>query len=125
MKPTPPPPCPECEKLSAIAPQSQIVGEFLEWLTQDKGYCIAEENLGDSSETLIPVYTTTEKLLAEHFGIDLNKVEKERRALLEFLSEQNKHIEPVTADAEEPDKPLQWYKERTEAMKRAGKQLRG
>ncbi len=37
------------------------------------------------------VFTSMEKLLAEFFGIDLNKVEKERRLLLEELRELQKN----------------------------------
>ena len=37
------------------------------------------------TEALSPVHFTTEKLLAEYFEIDLNKVEAERRAILESL----------------------------------------
>lgn len=34
---------------------------------------------------LMPFYVTIEKLLAEYFGVDLNKAEKEKQSLLEGL----------------------------------------
>lgn len=72
---------PECEKLSAITPKSQSIGEFLEWLLEVKGYVLAEYIEDD----LYQVRTSNEKLLAEYFDIDLQKVSREREALLEAI----------------------------------------
>jgi hypothetical protein len=96
----PQPPCPECEKLHDIAPYSQKVGEFIEWLRSEKGAVIATHhehsdecydgeytNCGLRKDELCIMHFSTEKLLAEFFGIDLDKVERERRALLEYLSQ--------------------------------------
>jgi hypothetical protein len=65
---------PECEKLSAARPKSQVIGEFLEWLASEK-----EIHLDQS--------VRLEDLLAEFFGIDQNKLEKERRMMLDNLRE--------------------------------------
>jgi hypothetical protein len=83
MKPQPA--CPECEKLSAVAEKSNVIGEFLEWLQSDEGYVIGywDEPYGGYTRE----YKHIEKWLAEYFEIDLNKVEQERRALLEWLRE--------------------------------------
>ena len=94
------PECPECERLHEVAPQSQVVGEFLEWLQVEKGFvlgnyhehsdeCDGEDRFrtcGLRSGELFPVRISIEKLLAEFFKIDLTKVENERRALLDHLA---------------------------------------
>ena len=99
MNDTKQPECPECERLHAVSSESQKIGEFLEWLTGEKGLTLAEYHThsdgcydddgdrmcGYSSGSLQPVHIPIEKLLAEHFKIDLDKVENERRALLEYL----------------------------------------
>lgn len=100
------PACPECEKLSAVAEKSNIIGEFLDYFLPSKGIVLAkylkevtydpdtdEEIELEDTEYLFPAYefqteTGINKLLAEYFGIDLNKVEQERMALLEWLREE-------------------------------------
>jgi hypothetical protein len=78
------PECPECEKLLKIHPKSQTLGFFLEWL-QHK-YVFA--NWG-KNDRLYPENISIEKLLAEYFEIDLDKVDKEREQLLKWIREQN------------------------------------
>ena len=93
------PDCPECERLAAVAPVSQEIGRFLDWLREEKNWTLADyhehseecygENgyriCGYAKDSLAPVHFQPEKLLAEFFGIDLTKIENERRALLESL----------------------------------------
>jgi hypothetical protein len=88
---------PECEKLKAVQEKSQAIGEFLEWLTTEKGYFIqesrtriipAEDSLSGkaySVQNIGPIRESWERLLAEFFEIDLDKVEQEKRALLEEI----------------------------------------
>jgi hypothetical protein len=92
---------PECEKLATVQDQSQAIGEFLEWLQQEKHYEIMEtrkfvetfEHMMKPGtytaevERTVPIRASTEHLLAEFFGIDLNKVDLEKRALLKSLQE--------------------------------------
>ena len=101
---------PECEKVRTVQQVSQAIGEFLDWLHHEKGWFIAEEHRHDDScyerialdedegevqkvcgmldGQLISVSFSTVQLLAEFFGIDLAKVEAEKRALLaELVSE--------------------------------------
>lgn len=73
---------PECEKLLKVSHISQSIGEFIEWLLNERGYVLAEWNENDE---LFPVHPDIEKLLAEYFQIDLNKIENERRAILRAL----------------------------------------
>lgn len=73
---------PELDKILEIREQSQICGEFLEFL--QKNYAMFDlkvprkepfyQGAGD--------YINTEKVLAEFFGIDLDIAEKERKMLL-------------------------------------------
>lgn len=77
------PETPECQRLSDVQTESNIIGEFLDWLTYDKQYEICERYA--TTEAYLPVHETTNKLLAEYFEINLDKVEKERRELLEWL----------------------------------------
>lgn len=73
---------PECEKLLAVRDKSSAISEFLEWceensivLRQWRNDEFCPEMLGRSHE----------ELLAEYFGIDLKKVEVERREMLAAL----------------------------------------
>ncbi len=77
------PACPECDKLVKIAPQSNVIGEFLDWLESEKEIILA---IYDDDE-LFPDNENKESLLAEFFEIDLNLIEKERQALLEHIRE--------------------------------------
>lgn len=73
---------PELEKMKAVQPKSQVIGEFLEWLTGEKGVTLAKY---DKDNRLMPTHDHAEKLLAEFFEIDLVKVEREKRMILENI----------------------------------------
>lgn len=75
---------PECEKMSKVRPQSQAIGEFLEWLQYEKGWSLATVP-EYYDHTLVEVSFSIESLLAEYFGIDLDKVETERRQMLDRI----------------------------------------
>lgn len=38
------PKCPECNKLKAVQPQSQAIGEFVDWLAHEKGIVLAHSH---------------------------------------------------------------------------------
>jgi hypothetical protein len=80
---------PEHEKLEIIQAQSQVIGEFLEWLTGTRELILAHypilESNGKASAHLFPAPIKQAKLIAEFFGIDLTKLEKEKRAMLDIL----------------------------------------
>ncbi len=92
----------ELEKLKAIQDQSQSVGEFLDWIESKKGIVLAEyitekvPNLALWPEdqkfhertTLQRKFINVEKTLAEFFSIDLQKVEMEKRDLLQEIRKQ-------------------------------------
>jgi hypothetical protein len=80
---------PELDKMSKIRDKSQAIGGFIEWLGErDPPLYLCE--CAKEEEAFFPTYPSIEKLLAEHFEIDLNKVEKERCMLLEYVRDSNK-----------------------------------
>ena len=74
---------PELDKMRAVSEQSQIIGEFLDSMP----YVLTEwKNVeGFRDPMLVPASKSIVQILAEHFGIDMNKVEQERRMLLEEI----------------------------------------
>lgn len=88
----------ELDKMSKVKNQSQKVGEFVDWLQCEKKivFCKWHEEKGslfDSDDNCEPFYPggyypeflQVEKTLAEFFGIDLDKIEKEKLKILEQL----------------------------------------
>lgn len=75
---------PECEKMTAIQDKPRVIGDFLEWLeeTKEMTICVLIEGENEQGE-YYPIYLETEKLLAEFFKIDLDKVEEEKRQILD------------------------------------------
>lgn len=72
---------PECERMATIRDKSQAIGEFLDWLAEEKGLRLYQRNGANFDRP----YNRTEELLAEFFDIDLNKVEQERVDMLKEL----------------------------------------
>lgn len=70
---------PECEKLKAISDKSNAIGQFLD--ESDYTLCKWDEK----HERYWPVHESIEQILAKYFDIDMEKVETERRAMLENL----------------------------------------
>lgn len=96
---------PELERMSAVKDDSHKLGEFIDWLREEKGWLFAayhkhdhECNRGHRCELrddeLVPQHTSIEKLLAEYFEIDLDKVEKEKRELLLAVRKDNGEKNP-------------------------------
>lgn len=101
---------PEHEKLEKVKDQSQAVGEFLEWLRgTDRAICQWQDGVTDAGRIAnafsfsdqdlseepnkgwFPVHDPIEKTLAEYFDIDLNKLEKEKRQMLEEIRKPNEN----------------------------------
>jgi hypothetical protein len=78
---------PQHEKLQEVAEQSQMCGEFIEWLAQEKGIHLAEwvKYEGFRDERLTTTFTPLSHLLAEFFDIDPDELEREKRAMLEAI----------------------------------------
>ena len=73
---------PEHEKLKLIQDQSRAVGDFLEWCG---GEDLVLAEYDEDGTRLFPVHTSISDLLARHFEIDQNKLEREKRHMLENL----------------------------------------
>jgi hypothetical protein len=71
------------DRMRAVKPCAEILGPFLEWL-QEQGYVICEwsESGGYGVPAWAPIRQNIEQLLADYFGIDLEQVEAEKRAVL-------------------------------------------
>lgn len=72
---------PECEKFSGLAQTMAIEREFLEWLSE-QGYHLAKYN---DEDELFPCYESEWKLLYRYHEIDEQKLEKERRELIQQM----------------------------------------
>ena len=79
---------PELNKISEAQPDSQTIGQFLEWL-DEKEIILAEWTGSDcdecGDECLMRMIRGKEKLLAQYFDIDLVKAEKERQLILDDI----------------------------------------
>ena len=74
---------PEHCKLSDVRDQSQAIGEFLEWLQTDQSIVLAKWSIVSSQEDeLSPQHSSINDWLAKYFGIDMNKLEDEKRQML-------------------------------------------
>jgi hypothetical protein len=86
-RPIPPEPeVPEHEKLAKAKKTDDattLVGEFFDWLTQEKGFTLGK--FADDSDKMYPVREPVVKLLAEFFGINENALESEKQALLDHM----------------------------------------
>lgn len=71
---------PELDKLQAVKVQSQAIGEFLDWLVE-QGVSLCRWS--KPQQAWIPDCQMINDRLAEYFGIDLQKVDQEQRAILE------------------------------------------
>lgn len=76
---------PEHEKLKALGGANQTVGDFIEWLGE-QGWEIARPH--ERMDMLIPIMKSRDDLLAEFFEIDRNKLEAEKRAMLDSIGNQ-------------------------------------
>lgn len=65
---------PEHDRLRAVHGESQAQGEFLEWLTSEKGIYLGQG---------------IAEILAEYHGIDLKKIDTEKREMLQKIREES------------------------------------
>lgn len=72
---------PECDKLRKVTHKSQIIGEFLAWLQDEKGLVICD--LEDNE--YLPYGSSINQMLADYFEINLDKVEREKQAILDGI----------------------------------------
>lgn len=75
---------PEHEKLSSRQQQHETVQSFIEWLRDWDGYCgdtFVGKDLKDMTEHHVGL------VIAAYFGVDPDKLEAEKRAMLEGLQD--------------------------------------
>jgi hypothetical protein len=82
-KGVPQPATPTLDKLRFVKDKSQAIGEFLEWLMGEQKVQLMLYH------ELAPERRNIERLLADFFEINLDEVEKERRALLDWMRKVN------------------------------------
>jgi hypothetical protein len=85
------PATPELDKQTEIirSGKAATIQEFLDWLLDECGMTLARWDEETWTEPrLTPWHGGRERLMAEHFGVDLNAVERERQAVLEWVRAQ-------------------------------------
>ncbi len=86
---------PELEKIHTNRDESQKIGQFLDWLRNEREIALcelaeySEYNTSSDPDVYCPATKTIEQWLAEYFDIDLDKAEKERQSLLDELGARN------------------------------------
>ena len=93
------PPTPELDKQSEIikSGKAALIQDFYDWLHEEKHWVLAryvqaDERYADDGiygEQPVALIINPLELMAEFFGIDLHKIEQERRALLDMLRSQS------------------------------------
>lgn len=73
---------PEHAKLSQVQPQTQAIGEFLDWVASKHGAHLMTYVDVDDFRGWVPAGVPITRLLAEWAGIDEDKIESEKRAML-------------------------------------------
>lgn len=100
------PETPELDRMKAIRDESQAQGAFLDWLMHEKKIDLCrwwepgEDDESGEGEQYLPITDRIETLLAEYHDIDLDKVEKERRLILETIQQHNDVDQPVAAGSD-------------------------
>jgi hypothetical protein len=77
-------PYPEHTRQRAVLDEAQAIGEFIDTTS----YILAEYRVMDGwhEPRLVPATKSIEQILADYFGIDLSKIEAEKRAILADLA---------------------------------------
>jgi len=77
---------PEHEKMQLVAGKSYVIGEFLDWLVNEKKVVFAQYKEHRHDDILEEYeYKTIPEWLAEYYKIDLKKIEKEKQKMLSQL----------------------------------------
>lgn len=70
---------PECDKWGGVADEASVIEDFASWLSDEKGIHFCET--GEFG--FYPCGTAVSSLIYEYYEIDVNKLESERRAILQ------------------------------------------
>lgn len=71
------------EKLAKVSKESQAVGSFLEWLRDDQGIALCK--FDEEREEYYNTHINIQDLLAKYYGINLGKLEEEKRHMLQYM----------------------------------------
>jgi len=77
---------PEHDRMHAVQSAAHAIGEFLEWLIDERGVTLCRD---DGEGRLEPFPVNIESLLAGHLGIDLARIEAEKDQMLQVQREVN------------------------------------
>jgi hypothetical protein len=81
---------PEHDKLAKVTDHSQAIGEFLDWLQNERGVTLAHyDDNYIQGDVLTPIFRSIEDWLAIYFDIDRNRLEEEKREMLRLQREAN------------------------------------
>jgi hypothetical protein len=75
---------PECEKLSAVGGDRRTIASFLEWC-ETKGLELRARSAGVNFDGWDPLHKSQDSLILEFLEVDENKLETERRAMLDAI----------------------------------------
>lgn len=73
---------PQHERLEEVNGESQVIGQFLDWLQSEEHVTLCR--IGEHGH-YYPTYERIEQTLANYFGIDLNQLEEEKLEMLKQL----------------------------------------
>lgn len=83
-------PYPEHTKQSAVLDKAHLIGEFLDWLDSKDIHLSELREIGPGDDKALDWLSEgPEKLLAEFFDIDLDKIHKEKDAMLAEMRRMN------------------------------------
>ena len=95
----------ELDKLLRVRDHSKIVGEFLEYLEEHRIYLAKyedgyeddlaeyEDRCDGDGEILIRIHRSKESLIADFFGLDIEKIEEEKRSILRRIQREHEERE--------------------------------
>ena len=81
-------PYPEHEKLASVSERSNEIGNFMDWLMEEKSIWLAVRR-GYDLEPVVTGVAEVQNLLAEYFGIDQDAINREKEAMMEVLRKEN------------------------------------
>jgi hypothetical protein len=75
------------EKLAQVQEKSQAIGEFLEFLNISKKFWLCQVGGEEGNHYFFPASYDEQRLIGEFFGIDIDKLEEEKKSMLKTLRE--------------------------------------
>jgi hypothetical protein len=91
------PPHPELDRRAAVAPLSNQIGQFLDWLSDEHHVvrCVWD----DEVQQYMPLNRSVSDLLHQYFDIDRDKCERETDAVLQYVRSMHAYQEALREPA--------------------------